>query len=211
METEDDLHTSLSLLGAVADSTNQRAWKTFVERYKPLLEHRCRRWGLQAADVEDVCGDILAKLTEAMARFRYDPAGGFRAWLRKVADNSVRSSWRSLARRPAARGSGDTGVQQALEQVAADADIATELTEAMAGDMKRAHALSERVRAKVQPHTWQAFWLTTVGGEPAAEAARKLGMSTARVYVAKSRVIKLLQAEGAGLRSAAQPHDEVQP
>jgi RNA polymerase sigma-70 factor (ECF subfamily) len=197
LESQDELLTSLSLLGAVADSGNQPAWKTFVERYKPLIERRCRRWGLQPADVEDVCADILAKLTQAMAKFRYDPSGGFRAWLRKVADNTVHSSWRWLARRPAARGSGDTSVQQALEQVADGADMATELTEAMAGDMERAHQLSERVRLKVKPHTWQAFWLTTVAGEPAAEAARKLGMSTARVYVAKSRVIKLLQAESA--------------
>jgi RNA polymerase sigma-70 factor (ECF subfamily) len=196
METHDDLLTSLTLLGAVADSSNERAWKTFVTRYKPLIERRCRHWGLQPADVEDICAEVLAKLTRAMIHFRYDPAGGFRAWLKKVADNTVQSSWRTLARRHAPRGTGDTAVQKALEQVADGEEMATELTDAMAGDLERAKQLSEMVRARVKPHTWEAFWLTTVGGETAAEVSRKLGMSIARVYVAKSRVIKLLQAEG---------------
>jgi RNA polymerase sigma-70 factor (ECF subfamily) len=209
METGDNPATSPTLLDQLGDLNNHRAWGTFVERYKPLIERWCRQWGLQPADAEDVSARILAKLTESMTTFRYDPAHRFRGWLKTVTDNAVRSFWRDLKRRPGVLGSGDTDVQKTLEQVetpAAVEGLARELEETMGNDLERASEVTARVRARLQPHTWQAYWLTAMEGESPKEVAAKLGISTAQVYVARNRVNKMLRAEG--LKTTSDDSDE---
>jgi RNA polymerase sigma-70 factor (ECF subfamily) len=47
----------------------------------------------------------------------------------------------------------------------------------------------------VAPHTWEAFQLLVVDGLPAAEVAAKVRMQVAMVYVAKSKVTKMLREE----------------
>jgi hypothetical protein len=56
----------------------------------------------------------------------------------------------------------------------------------MAGDRNVA-----RVRLRVRPHTWQAFHLLAVGGRSGAEAAERLDMKVAPVFVARSKVQKV--------------------
>jgi len=52
-----------------------------------------------------------------------------------------------------------------------------------------------RVEKRVKPRNWQAFQLTTVKGLSGADAADRLQMPVAQLYVAKNRVQKLLQEE----------------
>jgi DNA-directed RNA polymerase specialized sigma24 family protein len=52
-----------------------------------------------------------------------------------------------------------------------------------------------RVRLRVAPHTWEAFRLVAVEGLPVAEVAAAVQMQVAMVYVAKSKVQKMLQEE----------------
>lgn len=47
---------------------------------------------------------------------------------------------------------------------------------------------ADTIRGHFAPHTWQAFWLTTIDDLPAAEVGRRLGISVGAVYIAKSRV-----------------------
>ncbi len=47
--------------------------------------------------------------------------------------------------------------------------------------------------------TWRAFWLTAVEGQTAPLAAQQIGISTAAVYMAKSRVLRRLREELDGL------------
>ena len=52
-----------------------------------------------------------------------------------------------------------------------------------------------RVQLRVQPHTWLAYHETAVENRPSQEVASELGIRVTDVYVAKSRVIKMLRAE----------------
>jgi RNA polymerase sigma-70 factor (ECF subfamily) len=52
-----------------------------------------------------------------------------------------------------------------------------------------------RIKGRVKPATWDAFQLTAVDGLSGAEAAGKLGIPVAHVFVAKHRVQKMLQEE----------------
>ena len=55
------------------------------------------------------------------------------------------------------------------------------------------------MQAEFQPTTWRAFWECVVADRPGAEVAAELGISVDAVYAAKSRVLRRLRRELAGL------------
>jgi RNA polymerase sigma factor (sigma-70 family) len=199
MPKRDDPSTCLSLLRALGDNSEE-AWRRFLPVYQPLIYRWCCQWGLQHADAEEVSAAVLAKLARAMRSFRYDPQKRFRHWLKSVVANTVRDSWRELKRKPGAVGDGGTDAQEMLAQVedenAVTALVQT-LDEGLEHDLRLAEQVTAAVQARVEPHTWQAFWLTAIEGRTAAEAAARLDMKVAAVYVAKNRVGKMLLAAGA--------------
>jgi RNA polymerase sigma-70 factor (ECF subfamily) len=183
---------------------DQAAWGEFAERYGRKIYSWCRRWQLQEADAEDVTQLVLLKLAQKMRTFAYDPTRSFRAWLKTVSHHA----WQDFAearRRPGA-GSGDTAVLEQLHTVQArdglvdvlDAEFTRELlNEAMA-----------RVRLRVHPHTWQAFHMLAVEGRSGADAAERLGMKVATVFVARSKVQKMIHDEVRRLESGPPGEEE---
>ena len=189
---ESAAQTSPSLLARLGGNvTDAAAWDEFVRRYGVRVLGWCRHWGLQPADAEDVCQDVLLKVARQMRTFRYEPGKSFRGWLKAVA----RSAWCDWleARRRAAVGTGDTDMRAALESVAAQDDLVRRLEDEF--DRELLDIAAARVRLRVEPATWEAFKLTAVDGLPAAEAAAKTGLKVATVFVAKGRVQKMLQDE----------------
>ncbi|VTU02233.1 sigma-70 family rna polymerase sigma factor : RNA polymerase sigma factor, sigma-70 family OS=Singulisphaera acidiphila (strain ATCC BAA-1392 / DSM 18658 / VKM B-2454 / MOB10) GN=Sinac_3619 PE=4 SV=1: Sigma70_r2 [Gemmataceae bacterium] len=184
--------TSVTLLarlgGASADAA---AWEEFLRRYGPQVLGWCRHWNLQDADAEDVAQDVLLRVSKQMRTFRYDPGRSFRGWLKTVA-RAAWSDWLD-ARRRAVLGSGDTGVRHALESAEARDDLVGRLEAEF--DRELLDTAAAQVRLRVEPRTWDAFALTAIDGLSGAEAAAKLGMKVAAVYVAKGRVQKMLQDE----------------
>jgi RNA polymerase sigma-70 factor (ECF subfamily) len=211
MAETDGASTSPTLLRQLWNpGNNEQAWRTFLERYGPLIYRWCRRAGLRAADAEEVRDRVCYQLARAMRTFAYDPARRFRSWLKTVVDNAVRSLWREL-RRPGALASGHAADQHDLEQIPAPADVdglVQELDDGLAAELQRAQRVADGVRARVEDHTWQAFWLTAIGERPAPEVAAQLGMTTAAVYVAKNRVGKMLRQQAARVREETCPGSE---
>jgi RNA polymerase sigma-70 factor (ECF subfamily) len=180
--------TNPTLLGRLRrDPTDQAAWAQFVDDYGPRIYGWCRKWGLQDADAQDVTQTVLVRLAEKMRGFTYDPSRSFRGWLRTLAQHA-RSDF--LEGRQRAAGAGGP---ELLETVEARADLAQRLEEAFDRDLLEAAAA--RVRLRVRPRTWDAFRLTALEGLPGAEAARRLGMKVAHVFVAKSEVQQMLADE----------------
>jgi RNA polymerase sigma-70 factor (ECF subfamily) len=173
------------------DPSDQAGWEEFVERYGRHIYRWCRRWNLQDADAEDVTQDILVKLVQKLRAFAYDPSRSFRGWLKTVAHHA----WRDFAdsRRHAQRAAGDGRVQEFMLTLEAREDLAERLEEAF--DLELLETAKVRVRLRVAPHTWEAFRLMALEGLPVAEVAARVHMQVAMVYVAKSKVQKMLQHE----------------
>ena len=91
---------------------------------------------------------------------------------------------------PAAGGSQGLELLQTVE---AREDLVRRLDEEFDRDLFDEAAA--RVRARVTPRTWEAFERTAVKGESGAEAAQALGMKVATVFVATSKVQKMLREE----------------
>jgi RNA polymerase sigma-70 factor (ECF subfamily) len=194
--------TSATLIRRLRNFRDEAAWRTFLERYTPLIENWSRHHDLRAADREEIRDRVLARLANALPSFEYDPDRSFRAWLCTVVRNVVRDYWAELERRPGARGQGGSEVRGQLEQ---QADLAEELGSSVDEDLRRAEQAMARVRARVAPPTWQCFWLTVVEGKPSPEVAAELKLTLVAVYQNKNRVAKMLRSEGAALLEPAPP------
>ena len=183
--------TNVSLLARLRQHPgDQKSWQEFVEQYGRHVYRWCRQWRLQDADAEDVTQIILAKLVQKLGDFQYDPSRSFRAWLKTVAHNA----WKDFVElRQRAAGAGDTRVQEMLYSVEAREDLVRRLEEAF--DFELLEAAKARVRLRVAPHTWEAFRLSVLEGAPVPEVAQKVGMQVAMVYVARSKVQRMLQEE----------------
>ena len=74
--------------------------------------------------------------------------------------------------------------------------LADDLDARLSNDLRAAESAIERVRARVQPNTWEAYYRTAILGNSAVETADALGLSVAAVYMAKQRVGAMLEEEG---------------
>ena len=80
-----------------------------------------------------------------------------------------------------------------MQTLEAREDLAQRLEQAF--DYELLEAAKVQVRLRVMPHTWEAFRLVALEGLPVVEVAAKVQMQVAMVYVAKSKVQKMLQEE----------------
>ena len=173
------------------DPSDQAGWDEFVERYGRHIYRWCRRWKLQDADAEDVTQNILLRLSQKMRAFAYDPSRSFRGWLKTVAHHA----WRDFegGRRHPQPAGGDSQVQELMLTLEAREDLIQKLQEAF--DHELLEAAKVRVRLRVAPHTWEAFRLVALEDLSVAEVAATVRMQVAMVYVAKSKVQKMLREE----------------
>jgi RNA polymerase sigma-70 factor (ECF subfamily) len=191
--------TNANLLGRVRrDAVDQAAWSEFAGRYGRQVFEWCRQWKLQEADALDVTQTVLTKLAQKMSSFAYDPGRSFRAYLKTLTRYAC-CDFLESRKRP---GTGDGG-SQVLEQLATleapDDQLHQLYTEC---DQELLQEAMSRVRARIQPHTWEAFRLTALEERPGAEVAERLQIKVATVFKAKSKVVKMLQEEIAGATTA---------
>jgi RNA polymerase sigma factor (sigma-70 family) len=178
--------TRASLLMRLRDPEDEAAWREFVQLYVPLVYGYLRKQNVQDADAADLCQEVLQSVAGAVGRLEYDPRRGFfRNWLFTVVRRKL-SDWRSSQQnRP--RGSGDSAVQEILEQCPAPEGGAGEWRAEW--EQRVVTWACEQVRKDVSDATWQAFWRSAVQGQRARQVAADLGLSVVAVYHARSRVL----------------------
>ncbi|HEX5272045.1 MAG TPA: sigma-70 family RNA polymerase sigma factor [Gemmataceae bacterium] len=178
--------TSDSLLEQLRHSPDEAAWARFVHLYSPLLFRWARQAGLDEADAGDLVQDVFVILLKELPHFEHDPARSFRAWLKTVTQHA----WSDFVEGFRHRAVGQDGRLHTLE---ARADLAKRLTDEF--DHELMEAAMDAVRQRVAPQTWDAFRLTALEGLAGGEAARRLGMPVANLFVARHRVQQMLREE----------------
>jgi len=188
MHALDASNTSPTLLHEVAAvPMDQEAWGRFVNRYRPKISRWVRHWGLQDADIEDVTQSVLTELAARLRRFQYDPARSFRGFLKKLVRDAHLDAL-SARRRMVGGGSETLRLMVGLE---ARDDLVRRLEDEF--DLELLEEAQRRVRQRVEPQTWDAFFLTAVQGRAATEVANQLGMRVGTVYQAKCSIIAMIR------------------
>jgi RNA polymerase sigma-70 factor (ECF subfamily) len=181
--------TSPSLLLRLRDGTDVAAWNRFVDLYTPLLMRWCLRLGLSEADAADFTQDVFVQMLKTLPYFTYNPTQSFRAWLKTVLMNAWRKQQRHLARIPHQNGDASQAASPDPGQFVDEAEYRDFL-------VRRVLAIAQ---VDFEPTTWLACREFVMNGRPAEEVARELGLSVNAVYLAKSRVLRHLRSELAGL------------
>ena len=108
----------------------------------------------------------------------------------------MRDYFRGQKYRPTA--TGDSDFLRRLDELESPGSALSRLWD-REHDEHVAASLMQRVQGDFEPATWQAFRRHALEGEPAVQVAEALGLSLNAVLLAKSRVLKRLRQESAGL------------
>ncbi len=180
--------TRLTFIMRLRDRADTLSWQEFHERYGQLLYRYARARGAGHADAEDVIQEVELYLFKAMDGFEYDVRKGrFRAYLRAAVVHAMGRRASREARQPAVLDPQNFDYLAGQTEASADARWEREW---------QLHRLRWAMRAiadEFEPHTLKAFELHVLADRPVADVATELGLSTASVYQARSRVLKRLK------------------
>jgi len=183
--------TSITLLHRIR-SADSVAWDRFVDLYTPLIFRWARSRGLDSNDASDLTQDIFTTLVQKLPDFRYDQAKSFRGWLKTITLNRCSDLFRK--RKLNANAHATEQVQDVADEVS-DVEF---LTEQEYNEFVATRAL-QLMKNEFESTTWQACWQSITTDLTALEIAEKLGISVNAVYLAKSRVLRRLRQQLAGL------------
>jgi RNA polymerase sigma factor (sigma-70 family) len=204
-DSNSHLPTRQTLLSRLKDWEDQPGWSEFFDTYWRLIYNVARKSGLGEVEAQDVVQNTFIYLTRKMPRFRYDRArGSFRSWLRVV----TRSRINVYLRQERAR---DCFIRESLPVSDSDrTDDSLEIPDPTGDALDELwqreweenllSTATRRLRSKVSSQQLLIFRLATFNELPLTQVANKLGVSLARVYLARHRVGKLLKAEVLRLR-----------
>jgi RNA polymerase sigma-70 factor, ECF subfamily len=197
--------TSRSLLQRARDGQPD-AWQRLATLYELLVRSWCRRGGVATQDIDDVVQDVFAKAFASQDAFRHtQPSDSFRGWLHGVTRHRILEHFRRVRRQIAAAGGSEAQlmIHNQPELLAEPDDEERELCSQL---YRRA---LEFIRGEFEPHTWQMFWLSVIDGRSTAAIASELGVTSAAVRQARSRILRRLREEAAELN--LEPSGEGKP
>jgi RNA polymerase sigma factor (sigma-70 family) len=200
----DSLATQASLLERLKDLENQDSWQEFYSTYRKLIFSFAVKHGLSGTEAEEVVQETVITVARNLPEFRYDPTRcSFKTWLFNLTLWRIRDQIRkrqpecaSIHRKP-----GETDRTGTIERIPGpEGERLSALWEEewKKGLFERA---LEKVRANVDEKQFQIFDLYALQAWPAGKVARSLGVSRARVYVTKYRIVALLGKETQRLRA----------
>ena len=196
---EADLSVTSTDLLRQAKANSQTAWQQLVTRYSRRIYRWCRRSGLQPTDAADVTQEVLHAVARKLGDFHRDrPGDTFRGWLRRITNNKVNDHYRKQ-NKTADKASG--GVNQVEFLATPQEQLGTWNTSLVASDVsivssfknQRIQTVIKRVRSNISERDWKLFWRIAVDGQPAADAAKELGITANAARLVKMRVLKRLK------------------
>jgi len=188
--------TPVSLLDRLREQPDRDTWRRWFDLYRPLLQHWLGPYRLQPSDADDVAQEVLVTVVAKLPEFRHEGrTGSFRCWLRGVMVNRLREFFRDRRLHAAT----DAVDRDKLLDEMVDPDSQLSRLWDREHDEWVLRRLMELIRPEFEPTTWEAFRGLVVEGRADDDVAASLGLSVNAVRVAKSRVLRRLREEAAGL------------
>lgn len=168
------------------------AWEEFDRRYRPVIVDLGQLKGLTPGECEELAQDALLRLFNRDKVHRFQPGiARFRTWFGEILKGLIIDILRR--RKPTV----DMPPEYWDAQPASDSD-APDLVFDVALREKWWRLIEEdallKLKQAVKDETYSAFDLYVRQGRPIAEVSKVLGISRPRIYLAKTRCLKLLRA-----------------
>ncbi|MCX6905026.1 MAG: sigma-70 family RNA polymerase sigma factor [Verrucomicrobia bacterium] len=191
--------TRQTLLSRLKNWDDQESWRQFFDTYWRLLHGVALKAGLTEQEAQDAVQETIIAVAKTMPRFQYDPAKcSFKTWLWHLAQKRISDQFRK--RPPAAvsaRFHAPTATSRTatIERVADPASVDLAAAWEKEWEQNVFDAAVKRVKTKAGIEQYQIFDFYVLRNWPVKKVASALGISAARVYLAKHRVMGLVKRE----------------
>ena len=200
---ENDPSTRQSLLGRLKDWNDDASWQDFFNTYWRRIYGAAIKAGLTEAEAQEVVQETIIAVSKQMPGFKYDPAiGTFKSWLLnqthwKIADQlRFRNQEKNRARPAGRRRAADTTDRTGTVDKIPDPNGGTlETVWNREWEKRQLEAALDHLKRTVNPKHYQIFDFYVLKKWPMKKVTQTLNVNMAQVYLAKSRLSRLLKAE----------------
>jgi RNA polymerase sigma factor (sigma-70 family) len=185
-----DTVTSATLLEAIKDGQDGRAWGRFISRYRPMIVSFAKTLGLDSSDSEDVGQETLLQFLKIYREGRYNrEKGKLRSWLFTIANRKMHDIQRKKMKELV------IGDQTGVSGMMVKLESPDEMKERWEEEWQRSilRACMEEAAREVSPQTLAAFECYVLKRWPVEKVAQHLEISANTVYLAKNRVLSLMR------------------
>lgn len=192
---EDSYPTRPSLLERLKDREDQKSWQEFADIYGKLIRGFALKAGLNETEAQEVVQETFIAAAKNLPEFRYDPkVCSFKTYLLNLSNWRIKDQVRK--RLPGERiKSPEDDRTATVERVADPAGVELERIWDQEWQAALLDAASEKAKRQVDLKQWQIFDLYVLKNWPPRDVAKALGVSLARVYLAKHRVSAVVRKE----------------
>jgi RNA polymerase sigma factor (sigma-70 family) len=197
-EAGDCIPTRESLLSRLKDWDDQVSWKDFFDTYWRLIYNLARKAGLSDAEAQDIVQETVLSVARKIEGFRYDPAVcTFKSWMLQITRWRIANQKKKRQREERRLTNAVDSEEEtaAIERIADPAGFDLESVWEEEWQKNLLTAALERVKRRVDPEQFQIFDLHCLQQWPVGKVTATLGVSAARVYLAKHRVGGVLKKE----------------
>lgn len=201
ISTEEFIPTRYTLLSRLLNWEDNESWKDFFDTYWRLIYSVARKSGLTEAEAKDVVQETVISVAKHIHKFRRDSKlGSFKGWLRNITRWRIADQLRKRTRLVSAPELSDPSESALLESLPELPGESLELRWEEEWHANLLQAAIDRVKQRVREEQYQIFDLHVLREWPVSRITSTLGVSAARVYLAKHRVAALIKKEVRSLK-----------
>lgn len=188
--------TRRTLLSRLRDLGDDSSWREFFNIYSPLIYSVAVKSGLDAGEAQDVVQETMTSVFKKIPEFQYDPKkDSFKGWLLKLTRFRIINQFKK--RKPAFRhgAAGDESTDDERNPLERVATTDANDLEAIWEREWQQHVINtalKQLKKQVRSEHYEIFYLHVIKDLPAAEVAKRLGVTVAKIYLIKYRLSKEL-------------------
>jgi RNA polymerase sigma-70 factor (ECF subfamily) len=190
--------TRRTLLDRLKNWDDQESWRQFFNLYWRLIYSVAIKAGLTETEAQDAVQETIISVAKTMPGFNYDPSVcSFKTWLRHLSRKRIIDQYRkrppvgALPPSETSAGSRTDHMARIPDPKSVDLDQIWDT-----GWQKYVfESAVAKVRTQASAEQFQIFDFYVLRGWSASKVASTLGMSVARVYLARHRVMGLIKKE----------------
>jgi RNA polymerase sigma factor (sigma-70 family) len=195
--------TRASLLQRLKNCDDQSSWQEFYDLYRGLIGSFALKAGLTPSEAEEVVQETVIGVARKLPEFSYNPAKcSFKTWLLnqtvwRIKDQLRKRPPQGATVRPIQNDTGRTGTVERIPDASEE-----RLALLWENDWQQAVLVAalHRVKRSANLKDCQIFDLHVLRGIEPRQVAGSLGVTVARVYLAKHRIGRLIKREVAALK-----------
>ena len=173
--------TSKTLLDRIA-AGDEISWDEFYNRYCTVVREIARFKGLDEAEAEDICQQVMLQFFKQSKTFKFDPdIARFRTYFGRIIQSKISNYYRNQPDVPSEE------IEPDPQPGEAENLFLTEWRKMILKEAER------ELKNRVAPETFQAYELYAVQNRPVEKVAAYLDCSVNQVYQAKKRCFAMMR------------------